>query len=189
MRLPKVSILVPVYGVEQFIERCARSLFEQTFQEIEFIFIDDATIDNSIKILENVLNEYPNRKKQSHIIHHLENKGLAAARNTAKKAANGEYIINIDSDDYVEKNMIELLYNKAKDEDADIVYCNYWQESAKGTIYENNIETTSNPFDDIVNERIDACIFNKLIRKTLYNNPECFVPEGLNYTEDYYVSI
>ena len=118
---PKVSILVPIYNVSLYIERCARSLFDQTFENIEYIFVDDASTDDSLDILKKVLKQYPKRQKQVRIIRHPQNKGLASTRNTAIDASNGDYIAVVDSDDYVEKNMIEELYNFAVTKNADIV--------------------------------------------------------------------
>ena len=99
MHNPKVSIIVPIYGVEHFIERCARSLFEQTLDGIEFIFVNDSTPDNSISILLRVLEDYPNRQNQVRIVQHEVNKGLPFARQTGIRLAKGEYIAHCDSDD------------------------------------------------------------------------------------------
>ena len=123
--MPKVSVIIPVYGVKKYIERCARSLFEQTLDDIEYIFVDDSTPDNSISILRKVLSEYPNREKQVKILHHEKNKGLAQARQTGLKIASGEYIAHCDSDDWVDVHMYEEMYNKAIEEDADVVVCDY----------------------------------------------------------------
>ena len=106
---PKVSMLIPIYGVEKFIERCAISLFEQTYQNIEYIFVNDCTKDDSINVLERVINRYPNRKPFVRIINHTQNKGLAGARNTAVANATGEFIMHVDSDDYVDETMYEDL--------------------------------------------------------------------------------
>lgn len=125
---PLVSILVPVYGVEKYIERCARSLFEQTIENIEFIFVNDCTKDDSIKVLEQVIEDYPNRKEQIKIIHHEKNKGLACSRNTAFECSQGHYIVCVDSDDWTERNYVEKLYTIAKNNDADIVCCNLIKE-------------------------------------------------------------
>ena len=105
----KVSILVPVYGVEKYIKRCARSLFEQTYDNIEYIFVDDCTQDRSIDILEEVLKEYPNRKNQVKILHHAKNRGLSASRNTALDASTGDYLMHVDADDYLHVDAIALL--------------------------------------------------------------------------------
>ena len=106
---PKVSILVPVYGVEKYIERCARSLFEQTYKNIEFIFINDCTKDNSIKVLEDTLKDYSTIGENVIIVEHEYNKGLAGARNTGVSNASGEFILWVDSDDSIDRSAVEKL--------------------------------------------------------------------------------
>ena len=118
----KVSVCIPVYGVEKYIEKCARTLFEQTLQEIEYIFVDDCTQDRSMEILQKVLEEYPHRKAQVKIIHHEKNGGLVAARNTALKHVSGEYVIHCDPDDWVELDLYEIMYHEAVAQGADMVY-------------------------------------------------------------------
>ena len=83
----KISVLVPIYGVVQYIETCAVSLFEQSFDELEYIFVDDCSPDNSIDILQAVASRYPHRQQQMRIIRHEKNRGLGAARATALAAA------------------------------------------------------------------------------------------------------
>ena len=99
--MPKLSVLVPVYNVEAWIDKCARSLFEQTIDDVEYIFVDDCTSDRSIEILTATLAEYPRRIPQVKIIHHDKNRGLVASRNTALRVATGDFIIHCDSDDWV----------------------------------------------------------------------------------------
>ena len=138
--MPKVSIIVPVYGVEKYIERCARSLFDQTLDDIEYLFIDDCTPDKSIEILKNVLEEYPQRKNQV-IIHRMEkNSGQAAVRKWGMLNATGDYIIHCDSDDWVEKSIYERLYNESVRKNADIVFCDYYicEESKPNRIFKKN---------------------------------------------------
>lgn len=123
--MPKVSVIIPVYGVEKYIERCARSLFEQTLDDIEYLFIDDCTPDNSVEILNNVLEEYPHRKSQV-IIHRMEqNSGQAKVREWGMKNATGEYVIHCDSDDWVDNTLYKRMYNKATKEHADVVVCDF----------------------------------------------------------------
>ena len=83
----KISVLVPIYGVADYIEECLVSLFEQTYQDLEYIFVDDCSPDNSLQILEGVILRYPERQQQVHVIHHEYNRGLGAARATALAAA------------------------------------------------------------------------------------------------------
>ena len=99
----EVSVIIPMYGVEKYIERCARSLMEQSLTTgVEFLFINDASNDKSVSVLEKVLLDYPSRKAASQIITHETNKGLPSARNTGLERARGEYVVHIDGDDFPE---------------------------------------------------------------------------------------
>lgn len=165
----KVSVIIPIYKVEPFIERCVRSLMEQILESIEYIFVDDCTPDNSIHILKNILREYPNRNTQ--IIHHSQNKGLAAARKTGLAKAKGKYIIHCDSDDWIDKNMYAHMLEVAEKNNADIVACGFKAEKTNNFIevkYPYEIET----INDILNPNnigwIYGAVWNKLIRKDLY---------------------
>lgn len=126
----KVSIVVPVYGVEQYIEKCAESLFAQTLPEIEFVFVDDCSPDRSVEVLESVLERYPERRPHT-IIHRLpQNAGVINARrvgiglcgSSAGPSWNG-YVMFMDSDDYLEPTAVERMYTAAVKENADISIC------------------------------------------------------------------
>ena len=95
----KVSVIIPIYGVEKFIGRCAKTLMQQTLKEVEYIFVNDATPDCSMKVLQEVLARYPERQNSVVVAVHETNKGLPAARNTGLQMAQGEYIFHCDSDD------------------------------------------------------------------------------------------
>lgn len=186
----QVSVIIPIYKVEKYIERCARSLFKQTLESIEFIFVDDCSPDNSITILRNVLNEYPNRISATKIIKHERNRGLAAARNTGRDIAQGEYLISCDSDDWVEENMYELMYQKAQQTNADIVICD-WEEvyaTTKKRIFTNPPTDNIKCVAALLSGKIHGSVVNKLIKKSLYtkNNIQC--KEGMNFCEDLYVT-
>ena len=130
----KVSVCIPVYGVEKYIERCARSLFEQTIMDgIEFIFVNDCTKDKSIEILEQVVEKYPQRKNHVKIINRQRNGGLVAARNTALEHAAGDYIIHCDSDDWVDRDLYEKMYEQAVVSGADLVCAPIVCEYTNGT--------------------------------------------------------
>ena len=183
----RVTIAIPIYNVEKYIEKCARSLFEQTFDSIQYIFINDCTPDNSIDILQKIIEQYPHRKKDIQIIHHEKNKGLAGARITGINAAQGEYILQIDSDDYIDIKTVELMYNKATEDNADIVVCDMtivWSKRIKvfPQIYSpGNIEYTKL----LLNTKAMPGVVNKLIRKSLYTNNDILPVEGINMGEDY----
>lgn len=121
----KVSIIIPVFKVRNFIERCVCSLFEQTLTDIEYIFVDDASPDDSLDILKACLERYPD-VRQVKIIGHEKNRGLTAARNTGLRYATGEYIAHCDSDDYADRSMYQKLYDKASETNADLVFCDFY---------------------------------------------------------------
>ena len=171
--MPKVSIVVPIYGVEKYIERCARSLFEQTFDDIEYIFVNDCTKDNSIKVLVTVIEDYPNRKEQIKILHHDVNKGLPQARKTGILTAVGEYIVNFDSDDWVDIRSIEILYNKAVQDDADIViYDIYTIDGINKTLFKCGVEGLNKweLFERMCQMKLSWSACNKLIKRTLFKH-------------------
>lgn len=187
---PKVSILIPIFNVSEYIERCAVSLFEQSFNDIEFVFVNDATPDDSIEKLQLVITHYPERKEQILIIHHEKNRGTASTKNTALEAASGNYIAFVDSDDYIEPDMIERMHQKAVDSDADIVVSDIILEYSVKSIISKEIlsENPSDHFLDMIrNQKVNAFLCNKLIKRCLYLHPECRVPLGINYFEDRYV--
>ncbi len=123
----RVSILVPLYGVERYVERCARSLFEQSFDEIEFIFVDDCSPDRSADVVERVLAEYPERQAATQIIRNSENVGVSASRNRALESATGRFVIFVDGDDWVAPEMVEELVLRQIEYSSDIVMSNYFE--------------------------------------------------------------
>jgi len=185
----KVSVCIPVYGVEKYIEKCARSLYEQTMRDgIEFIFVNDCTKDRSIEILEQVLAEYPHRKEQTRIIHHKKNRGLIAARNTGLSYASGEYIIHCDSDDWVELDMYEKMYNAAKENDADMVYCDYFENISSGkqkiiTIPQYNCCDTL--LKNILSGKVHCSLCNKLFKKDIVLADDIYAPDDICLSEDF----
>ena len=135
----KLSIIVPVYGVEKYIDKCLNSLVKQSLKEIEIIVVNDGTKDNSQKIIDKYVKKYPDKIKS----YMKENGGQGSARNYGLKKATGEYIGYVDSDDFVEKDMYKKLYNKAKENNYDIVVCGNYNVS-----------------EDYQNKNIDAFINN-----------------------------
>ena len=134
--MPKVSVIIPIYGVEKYIERCSRSLFEQTLDDLEYIFVNDCTPDRSINILEEILEQYPHRKKQTIIYNMPTNSGQAAVRQYGIQFATGEYIIHCDSDDWVDIHAYEKMYSKAVEGDYDVVFCDFY--TSNGIIHKKN---------------------------------------------------
>lgn len=180
---PKVSFAVAVYNVSKFIEECVRSLFEQTMDDIEVIIVDDCTPDESIDIVNSVLEEYPNRKSQVRIIHHEQNLGIAATKNEGILSATGEYVIIIDGDDYVDRRMAELMYAKAIEVDADMVIADFYRVYEKGmtrdTLVPDGVKGDGeNVRMDFINRRVPPFHVVKLIRRSLYDINGVVWPEA-----------
>ncbi|PVH25609.1 glycosyltransferase family 2 protein [Sphingobacterium corticibacter] len=186
---PKVSILVPIYGVENFIARCAKSLFEQSFENLEYIFVNDCTLDNSIEILNNVITRYPHRKNQIRIIENDHNKGIGETRNTLVSNASGDYVLFVDSDDYLEINLVELMYAKALQEDADIVVCDIWIEwqNYRTLAVQKVGETKVDFLQLLLSAKTMLGLPNKLIKRNLFIENDISVPRGINYGEDFLI--
>lgn len=186
----KVSLLIPVYGVEQFIEKCAISLFEQTYRNIEYIFVDDCTPDCSIEVLNGVIGKYPERRDDIKILRHSKNLGLAQARNTALDAATGDFILNVDSDDYLELKAIERLCEVAYNEKADVVVFGSYTVYLKNKIAKPNAYnyTTKEAYiKSLLEKKSSSCVWGKFVSHNLYVKTKIRAIPGLNQGEDYAV--
>lgn len=174
--MPKVSIIVPFYNVEKYIEKCLETLVHQTLEDIEIILVNDGSTDKTEEIAKKYQAQYPQK------IRYLEkeNGGLSDARNYAIPYAKGEYIAFLDSDDYAEKNMYQEMYEIAKKENSDMVECNFiWEYPDKtridiGAIYNNKHEMI---------EKIRVVAWNKLIKREILEKSKVIFPKGYRYED------
>lgn len=169
---PKVSVIVPIYGVEPYIERCVRSLMEQTYTNCEYIFVDDCTPDASVEILKRVLEDYPNRKQNVKIIQNEKNQGLPQTRKHGFQYATGDFVANVDSDDFVEPYYLENMLGMAN-EDVDLVWCSYLQDDGDGKVeIIDNMPSSRNSKECIISEilswRIHSSVWSKLVSRKIY---------------------
>ena len=174
--MPKVSVIVPVYNVEKYIEKCLNTLVNQTLKDIEIIVVNDGSKDNSEKIIKEFLEKYPEK-----IVYlKKENGGLSDARNFGIPYAKGEYVAFVDSDDYVETFMYEEMYEIAKKENSDMVECDFiWEYPDKsrvdiGEIYNNKKEMA---------QKVRVVAWNKLIKKTILDKTKIEFPKGYRYED------
>lgn len=185
-RSPKVSVIAPVYGVEQFIGKAVETMMEQTLDDVEFIFVDDRTPDNSMKVLREVIARYPKRSEQVIILKHGTNRGLPTARNTGLKVARGEYVFHWDSDDYAEKDMLECLYNEAKRNGCDYVWCDWYLtfQSNSRTMRQPSAATPRKALSLVLAGGMKYNVWNKLVTRKLYTETGICFPEGNAMGED-----
>lgn len=173
--MTKVSIIVPVYNVYQYLEKCLNSLLNQTLEDIEIIVVNDGTKDKSQDIIDAYV------KKDKRVKAYIKkNGGLGDARNYGIDVATGEYIGFVDSDDYIDETMYEKLYDKAKEDNSDIVECNfYWCYPKKNkldtaTYYNNN---------DNIMQDIRVMVCNKIFKRKIINDNNITFPVGLRYED------
>lgn len=167
----KVSIIVPIYNAEKYLEKCLESILKQTYINIELILINDGSTDNSDKICERY-------RKIDNRIKYFEqnNQGVSSARNKGMKESTGDFLIFVDADDYIEPNMIELLYTNAKENRCEIVICNYNIVNANKIIQKeyliNSSIITSEEFIKYMlsEEYYQGYLWNKLIDKRIISN-------------------
>lgn len=174
--MPKVSVIVPIYNVEKYLEKCINSLLSQTLEDIQIILVNDGSKDNS----GNIAKEYEKNNKDRVIYVEKENGGLSDARNYGLKYATGDFIAFLDSDDYIEKNAYEKMYNKAIEENADYVECDFiWEFPNKIRVdkqypYKNKKEMLS---------FVRVVAWNKLIKRQLIIDNNLEFPKGLRYED------
>ena len=195
----KVSIIVPVYNVEKYLRKCLDSLVNQTLKDIEIICINDGTKDNSVEIIDEYVKKYSNV-----LLINQENQGLGMARNNAMKYAKGDYIAFVDSDDWIDLDMYEVLYNKAIKTNADIVECDYRMVFEDSTKVKNRTLfgslhtwkkfpiTCGKIFDwkyvkDDIFDGLRCMVWNRLYKRSLIFDNNLTFPDGK--CEDYPFSL
>lgn len=177
---PKISVIILVYKVEAYIEKCVRSLFAQTLDDIEYIFVNDATPDQSMDILYRVIEKFPQRKPQIKIINNRENRGQAYSRRKGIEASSGSYIIHCDSDDWADVTLYERLYNKARKEKCDIVWCDFFR--VRGQV--ERIDKQSCQLDSVSAMKAILCgrkmgvLWNTLVKADIARRADIIYPDA-----------
>jgi glycosyltransferase involved in cell wall biosynthesis len=189
MSRPTISILLPFYNVERYIAACIESILSQTFRHFEIICVDDCSPDRSREIVQSILGAQQDVPWK--LIVNKHNKGIAQTRRIAVEHANGDYVLCIDSDDYVAPNMLDVLNREALLHDADVVICAAKNVDPDGSVNYlvetgNNVLTGKQAVSKVLDLSLQAYCWNKLIRRTIFSRVEH--PAGLIY-EDIYVCV
>lgn len=186
-----ISIVAPIYGVENYITKFTESVFSQSYPHIEFIFVNDGTKDNSIKVLNDIIDSKYNHLRPYIKIINKENEGLPAARNTGLKFVTGDYVCHVDSDDWLSANSIAKIAAKIEETNADVIYYNLIKEYP--TRSKNKKERYYRPdaqreyVCNMYNHRSFASVCNKCFRVSLYKENVIYTPK-YGYAEDCYVT-
>ena len=184
----KVSILVPFYKVEKYVGRCVESLFTQTYQNIEYVFVNDCTPDRSMEVINEKIEKYGMASKCKMIVHE-QNQGISASRNDCLDNMTGDYFLFIDSDDYIDNDMVELLVEAAVKEQADISGCGYIEEYADHSV--EHPQKYTNDHDEMMRAitllTIKGVMWKLLVRSTIvteHRDEVRFIPDR-NMVDDY----
>ncbi len=181
MTNPKISVIIPIYNVEKYVEKCIESVRTQSFTDIEIICVDDCSPDKSTIIVQKHMSE----DERIVFIEHEKNTGLGGARNSAIRVAKGEYIASVDSDDYMRPNMLEKLWEASENGKFDIVSCGFNRVDEQGNILSSsqysNLQIKQNEID--IFKTINPGFWNKLWRKSLFVDNQIFFPNH-DYYED-----
>ena len=185
----RVSILVPFYNVEQYFLKCLASIFTQTYQYVDYVFVDDCSPDNSLKILNDALIEYNIEKERYVLVSHKCNEGIAKSRIDCIENARGEYVYFVDADDWVEKEAIEHMVAACNNGEVDIIGCDFIKDFVSGSMtyhHEEYAESCVGNMLKCLNYDIATVLWKLLIRRELFCH---FSISPINIGEDYIVTI
>lgn len=184
----RVSVLVPVYGVEKYIGQCAESLLGQTYKDVEYVFVNDCTPDDSIGVLRRVAAKFPSRQRDIHIVEHDHNRGSGAARLTAMAHATGDFVMFVDGDDFVPADAIEKLVERQMVTGADMV------DGAADVFAGGKFSNAQPPYKGshyaellIIQNVVPHRLWARLIRRSVFTEHGISFTEGVNQAEDYSV--
>ncbi|WP_411332989.1 glycosyltransferase family 2 protein [Metabacillus indicus] len=184
-----ISIIMPVYNVESYLDTCLQSIFSQSHKNFEVIVVNDGSTDQSLKII----NDY----KSAHnnlILIDQKNQGISVARNAALEIAQGDYILFIDSDDYLEKDMLELMIKKITEDESDMVICGHSEVNTSHPRKINRVSLKVKPekvysglevADMVINCQLMGVVWNKLIKKSIIDQHKLYF-EPDRYTQDWF---
>lgn len=182
-----VSILIPVHQAEKYIEQCVRSVFDQTYRQLEIIVVDDGSTDKSLDIIKQLVNEYPQRQSQTRIIHNAQNKGIATVRNMLLDAVTAPYFFFVDADDWLEKDAVEILVGKQIASGADIVTGQaYVNESVEDPSYlRPEYKDKNDMIVDMLAQVWNHELWARLIRTSMCREHSLRFLDEINQAEDW----
>lgn len=181
--MPKISVIIPIYNVEKYLDKCLWSVREQTFKDIEIICVDDCSPDESYLIVQRHAAEDP----RVSLIRHEVNLGLGGARNTGIRAATAEYVASVDSDDFVAPDMLEVLWDATEKGTIDVVCCGFDKVDEAGNVLSlhkfspHQVVNENNSLD--IFSSLNPAFWNKLWRRSLYIDNNIFFPDHLYYED------
>lgn len=188
--LIKVSILMPIYKVEQYLEKTLESIFTQTYPNIEYVFVNDCSPDLSLQVLINTISKHGVDKDKYTIVNHQQNEGIAVSRTDCIANAKGDYVFFVDSDDWIEKDAVEEMVAATQNGRIDIVGCDFFKDYYSGSVtfhHENYAETCRENLLRCLNYDIATVLWKLMIRRSLFDN--FTITPHVDIVEDYIMSV
>lgn len=180
-----ISVIVPIYGVEKYIGRFAESLLCQSYEGLQFVFVNDGTKDASMTVLRDLIDERFSHLEDRIIIVDKENEGCPKARRTGLDHATGDYVMHADPDDWYEAGVFEKIAAAAEMTGADFIYCDYFKEYLKGSRQKTKhkkeplytIEQKNEYIRDMFNHKASGCVWNKCVKRSVYQKNRIYYPQ------------
>ena len=186
----QVTILMPIYKVDLYLEKTLDSVFTQTYPYLDYVFVNDCSPDNSLQVLKDTIDKYKVDANKYTIVNHLQNEGIAVSRTDCIENAKGDYVYFVDSDDWIEKDTVEQMVLATKEGSIDIVGCDYMKDflSGKTTCHHDNYaDNCRENLYKCLNYDIATVLWKLLIRRGLFNNFK--ITPHVDIGEDYIISV
>lgn len=186
----QVSILMPVYKVEQYLERTLDSIFTQTYPYIDYVFVNDSSPDNSLLVLHNSIDSHQIDNNRYVVVNHFRNEGIAVSRTDCIANAKGDYVFFVDSDDWIEKDAVEKMVAATRGGTIDIVGCDYMKDHVSGNTtyhHDNYADSCRENLCRCLNYDIATVLWKLLIRRSLFDNFR--ITPHVDIVEDYIMSV
>lgn len=186
----KVTILMPIFKVEQYLEKTLDSVFSQTYTNIDYVFVNDCSPDNSLQVLRDAISKYKIEEERYIIIDHKHNEGIAVSRTDCILHAKGDYVFFVDSDDWIEKNTVEKMVEATRNGVVDIVGCDFFKDYISGEStyhHEDYAENCRANLYKCLNYEISTVLWKLLIRRSLFEH--FTITPHVDIVEDYIMSV
>ena len=190
MKSLKVTILMPIYKVEQYLEKTLTSVFTQTYNNIDYVFVNDCSPDNSLKVLTDTISKFGIASERYVIVNHQHNEGIAVSRSDCIAKATGDYVYFVDSDDWVEPDAVEKMVEASLGGTVDLVGCDFAKDFLSGEVtfhHENYSTSCRENLLKCLNYEIGTVLWKILIRRSLFNH--ITIKPHIDIVEDYIISI
>lgn len=184
-----ISVIMPIYNASSYIEKALLSILNQSFDDVEYVLVNDCSTDNTMELVYKIIEGF--KEKNIKVFNNPMNMGLGYTRKFGLLQATGTYVLQIDSDDWIELDTCSVMYEMAQTHDADIVVSNYFENypNCQREVFQNDMNVSNIDFRAILDGRLHGSVSNKLIKRSLYIENDIYPPENFSLHEDKIVTV